>query len=69
MAIVEKAPHKFNLTPAEVSNRRSFIAQVKHRLASLKQESESKGAQANTAKKSSAEKQVCTYFNVSDSFM
>ena len=57
VAIVEKAPHKFNLTPSEVSDRRCFITDVKRKLATIKQQLEAKNAQSGNSKKST-EKQV-----------
>ncbi|XP_067942091.1 syntaxin-6-like [Watersipora subatra] len=57
VAIVERAPHKYNLTPAEVADRRKFIADVKHKLSVVKQGFESAGTNANKIHKPNTEKQ------------
>ncbi|KAF6021347.1 STX6 [Bugula neritina] len=55
VSIVEKTPRKFNLTSEEVRERQNFIRTVKHKLATLKDESQFNGAEAS--KKKNTEKQ------------
>lgn len=55
---MEKAPHKFNLTAADVAERQNFISSVKQRLSHVKHQFESNSNTANTSRKSNTEKQV-----------
>lgn len=49
VTIVEQSPHKFNLTASDVADRRSFISNVKHRLAFFKKDFESCSRNSNAA--------------------